>query len=142
MLPTRKISDSIANPIFFEDPSRLISEALGREFMYEIGAIAIHRIGLLRGIGWRIPYGMASHGLSYCRMTKSRTGIGCLVEFAKLPISIYERQNMAGEEAFAWNRTVEAAVEQMEFVRSIDKVPLGQLREVYMRETVVDVPAQ
>lgn len=138
MLPTRKISDSIANPIFFEDPARLISEALGKEFLYEIGALALHRVGLLRGIGWRIPYGGASDGLSYCRITKSKTGVGCLMEFAKFPIHIYEHQKTEGEDAFVWNDVVRDAIEDMIWVKAIDKIKITDLKEVYMRETTSD----
>lgn len=144
MLPpdNRKISDSIANPVFFKDPSRSICEALGRDFIYEVGAIALHRIGLMRGIGWRIPYGMASDGLSYVRITKSQAGPGYRMEFAKLPDAIYQRHKTDGEDAFIWNDVVRDAIEDMIWVKSIDKIPLDQLKEVYTRETTSADPAQ
>lgn len=56
MLPTRKISPSIANPEFFFDPSRAVAEALGKEWLSEIGATKPHRVGLMGGLGFFLPY--------------------------------------------------------------------------------------
>lgn len=51
----RPLPPSIANPTFFDDPSRTISEALGKAALSRIGAHQIHRIGLMNGIGFMLP---------------------------------------------------------------------------------------
>lgn len=69
MLPTRPVSPSLREPPPF-DPPRLIQEAMGgREFFWEIGAKAVHRVGLSLGLGWRLPFGEARDGVDFVRVT-------------------------------------------------------------------------
>lgn len=69
--PTGEISESLrkdAPPIFDDIPAQ-IGYALGhREFFFQIGAQAIHRIGINRGLGWRLPFGEAKDHINFVKV--------------------------------------------------------------------------
>lgn len=42
---------------FFFDPTHIISRAFGgRQWFFEEGVLQLHRVGLLSGLGWILPY--------------------------------------------------------------------------------------
>lgn len=40
---------------FQNDPTRSLSYVLGRDYIHEIGAYQLHRVGLMNGLGFRVP---------------------------------------------------------------------------------------
>ena len=58
-LSTSKIGKLTTDQLF-PDPSRWVAQILGgREFFFEIGAHTVHRLGLMSGLGFRLPKGSA-----------------------------------------------------------------------------------
>ena len=57
------------------DVPKAIGEAMGgRQFFFEIGAKAIHRIGLFKSLGWILPFGEAKDGIDQIRITEDCSG--------------------------------------------------------------------
>lgn len=69
--PSGPIPDSLrkdAPPIFDDIPAQ-IGYALGhREFFFDTGAQSIHRIGVNRGLGWRLPFGEAKDHINFVKV--------------------------------------------------------------------------
>jgi len=59
---------SDAPPIFDDIPAQ-IGYAMGhRQFFFESGAQSIHRIGVNRGLGWRLPFGEAKDHINFVKV--------------------------------------------------------------------------
>lgn len=112
----RPIPESMTNPEFFDDPSRRLARILGREFMFNIGAMWIHRIGLMQGLGWVLPYTGASQDINYVRITHSG-GSSWKMKFGKV------------------NRQSNYPTDTIEILKTIRGVHSSQIIEVYNRET-------
>lgn len=68
MLPTRPMPPSLTMP-YHDDPPANIGRAMGgQEFFFRTGAKTLHRIGIFLGLGWRLPFGEARHGIDYIRV--------------------------------------------------------------------------
>lgn len=57
---------------FVNDPSRTISRIIGRELLFDIGAFHLHRVGLMNGIGFRVP--VARRDIDFVRIRPARNG--------------------------------------------------------------------
>lgn len=91
MLPSRPIPNCLLPTGFpgnriFHDPPDLIGEAMGgRAWFFEIGATVIHRIGLHKGLGWKLPFGEAANGIGFVRVYVTPEGVGSLtMEFLRV----------------------------------------------------------
>jgi len=102
------------------DPPRLIQRALGGgEFFFEIGARAIHRVGLVLGLAWRLPFGEAARGIDFVRVTTTptpgRPELLFLMEFGRC-------KQFDGDGC---------AEPEVEWIEAHHGVPLNDLRQFY-----------
>jgi hypothetical protein len=69
---------------FFHDPPEQIQRAFGgREWFWRTGAVAVHRIGLLRGLGWKHLDGQMADFMNYVRITAEEGKPTYLVEVGR-----------------------------------------------------------
>lgn len=123
MLPTRPIPPCMTDPPPF-DPPKLISDAMGgRQFFFDVGARTVHRIGLLLGLGWRLPFGEARDHINLIKVAVDQTVKGRLafvMGFWKI-----DRLDEDG-----CSRPEDAV-----FIREVRGVALRDLRSTYEQQT-------
>lgn len=133
MLPTRPIGKSLTDPPPF-DPPRLIQETLGgRQFFFDIGARAIHRVGLLLGLGWRLPFGEAADAIDFVQISVEKLGQPHDELTFEMQFYRIKRFDADGCTMFADIITPSAVIPEaeMEQVRWYYNVPLSRLRQTY-----------
>lgn len=104
---------------FMVDYPAIIGQAMGgRDFFFECGAYAMHRVGRALGLGWRIP--ASKRGTNHVKVT--HTGNNKYeIEFLKTELTNDE----------LWSVPVHREI----------GVHISKLREVYDRETIDVLPA-
>lgn len=114
MLPTRPIPRSLTEP-FPDDPPANIGRAMGGgAFFFEVGARAIARIGILRGLSWRLPFGESRDKIDLIHVLIDPRTKRLTMEFRRI--------------------TNDDPVEH-EFIRSVSGMAYSDLLSVYHRET-------
>lgn len=114
----RKTPESISNPEHVYDPARHISRILGGPpFLQESGAMYVHRVGLMKGIAFCLPYSGASRDINYVRITINELSNAWDMLFGRVDL----------EKHFAH--------EYVDVVESIKNVPSNQVVKEYHRAT-------
>lgn len=128
MLPRRPIPKCCTNEEIFFDPSSQVGKAMGgREFFFNVDARRLHRVGLMRGLAWLLPFGEARDGIDYIRITIREGGCGTYdVSFGRM------RDRREGIDVYA-SLENPFSIEQ---IRMVEGVHPSKLREVYDRETI------
>jgi len=114
----RPTPESITNPEHFQDPPRSIQRAMGGKlFFFDIGATNIHRVGLFKGLGWRLPYPGVAKDITYVKILHEGKSLFTMF-FGKV------------------NHQSNFMPDTIEEIESVKGVPLAELREVYERHTI------
>lgn len=128
MLPTRPIPKSCTKEPMFLDPSSQVGQAMGgRGFFSAIEARFLHRVGMMSGLGWELPYGSAKDGINYVRIAVRKDGCGTY------DVLFGRRTDM--REGLAVGHGIVNPF-GIQTVRTIEDVHPANLREVYDRETI------
>lgn len=101
---------------FFFDPTHVIARAFGgRQFFFEEGVLQLHRVGLLSGLGWILPYTGGNMDINCIKVIWSKDLNGQLynMEFGKV------------------NRESENPPETWELVKRVVDVPHTEILQVY-----------
>jgi hypothetical protein len=72
---------------FFFDPTHIIARAFGgRQWFFDEGVLQIHRIGLLSGLGWILPYTGGNQDINCVKVVWSRDsdGVEYNMEFGRV----------------------------------------------------------
>jgi hypothetical protein len=118
--PERKISDSILYPEVVRDPPREISRLMGgRDFFTDIGAMYIHRVGLLQGVGLALPSPGVKDGVNFATVTVNKENPNL---FDLMLGTFVEESNWSPD-----------TVEEMKHFKRLNR---HEIRLTYERETV------
>lgn len=114
-----RLADILGEREFMVDHSRMIGEAMGREFFRELEATFIHRVGLRSGLGWKFP--AAKDGIDFVRVV------------AQGPVETTTSYHML------FGRQLDSNVLTVYTQCVRHDVPLHRLRQVFDEETINEV---